>query len=80
MSEEDELRSTVQKVQESLGFLRSEMKRLLSPELPLGTFQLRGFEFAEAEASVREAALCYMWKRKYGDVYTEILHSNPSLA
>eukprot|EP00965_Chrysotila_dentata_P171714 5666518-Pleurochrysis_carterae.AAC.1 len=56
MSEEDELRSTVQKVQEILGLLRAEMKRLLSPELPLGGVQLRGFDFAEAEVSVREAA------------------------
>eukprot|EP00965_Chrysotila_dentata_P038362 1274871-Pleurochrysis_carterae.AAC.1 len=55
------------------------MKRLLSPELPLGGFQLRGLEFAEAEVSVREAALHHIWERNYGDVYIDILNSNPRL-
>eukprot|EP00965_Chrysotila_dentata_P175557 5795663-Pleurochrysis_carterae.AAC.2 len=60
MKEEDELRSPVQNVQESLGFLHGEVKRQLPPKLPLGGFQLREFEFAKADVSVREAALCYM--------------------
>lgn len=79
-NEESTSRNAAERLALQLEHMQLQMRRLLSPAAPQGGFQLRGFDFHDAGALAREAALSYMWERKYADVFSEILDSNPDLA